>query len=103
MGPQAPKPAVMPEHALWTLTKRDHRVEARARDTPGGLELRIVIDGELWWSRVCPTIAVIQAEAETKHAEFLAKGWRFSKARFAECHRVEFIPEDGDTKPPRTM
>ena len=63
------------EHPLWSLHKKGHAVEARRRMTPGGPELRIVIDGDLWWSRVCPTAAAVQAAADTKHAEFLAKGW----------------------------
>ena len=72
-----PQPPTAPiaEHHLWTLSKAGHHVEARARTTVLGPELRILIDGELWWSRVCPTLAAIEVAADTKHAEFHAKGW----------------------------
>ncbi len=48
--PPPPPPPV--EHLLWTLTKRTHQVEMRVRATPFGPELRIAIDGELWWSHM---------------------------------------------------
>lgn len=72
--PPAPQPT---EHPLWTLRKRAHQVEARVRATPAGPELRILIDGELWWSQVFqpPTEDALTVAAERKRLEFTAKGW----------------------------
>lgn len=65
------------DHPLWTLTKRDHRVNAVVRATPGGPEVRILLDGELWWSQVVrpATEDTLTALADAKHAELSAKGW----------------------------
>lgn len=81
MPRSAPLPATCPEHILWTLTKREHRVYARVRGTPAGPELRILIDGELWWSQVFqpPTEEGFTAAAERKREEFEAKGWTVSR------------------------
>jgi hypothetical protein len=40
------------EHPLWRLTKGARATEACARQVPVGTELRISVDGELFWSRV---------------------------------------------------
>ena len=75
-----PQPVAAPpnEHLLWTLTKAGHRVEARVRARALGPELRILIDGELWWSQVVrpATDAAMTAAADQKHTEFGAKGWQ---------------------------
>lgn len=72
--PPSPPPV---EHALWTLTKAAHQAEARVRSTPFGPELRILVDGELWWSQLFQpaTEAGMRAAAERKREEFEAKGW----------------------------
>lgn len=77
MPPSAPAAPAAVEHPLWTLTKRTHQVEARVRATPAGPELRILLDGELWWSQVFqpPTEATLTAAAERKRGDFEAKGW----------------------------
>jgi hypothetical protein len=76
---QRSAPAVpdVEEHPLWQLQKRAHSVDARVRATPGGPELRILVDGELWWSQLFQpaTEAGIAAAAERKRDEFEAKGW----------------------------
>lgn len=65
------------DHALWSLAKAGHRVDACTRATLAGPELRIAIDGELWWSQVVrpPTEAALTAAAEAKRRDFEAKGW----------------------------
>lgn len=81
MNPHAlrlvPPPPPPSEHPLWTLTKAEHQAEARVRATPFGPELRILIDGELWWSQVFqpPTEDGMTAAADRKRDEFEAKGW----------------------------
>ena len=47
------------------------------RQTPIGAELRIYLDGALWWSRVYRpgTGNVLAEEADRKRGEFLALGW----------------------------
>ena len=77
LPPAAPAPPTYGEHPLWTLRKRDLQVEARVRATPAGPELRLLIDGELWWSQVFqpPTEEALTAAAERKRLEFTAKGW----------------------------
>lgn len=81
MNPHAlrlvPPPPPPKEHTLWTLTKEQRRVDARVRSTPFGPELRILIDGELWWSQLFqPATAPGMADAaDRKRAEFEAKGW----------------------------
>lgn len=78
LGPKgAPAPADAPEHLLWTLTKRDHRVECHVRATAGGPEIRISFDGELWWSHVYKgaTEEILTVESDRKREEFLEKGW----------------------------
>lgn len=86
MNPHAlrlvPPPPPPREHALWTLVKEGHRAEARIRETPFGPELRILIDGELWWSQAVrpPTVDAIESTAELKRLEFAAKGWRDAEA-----------------------
>jgi hypothetical protein len=62
---------------LWALEKRDHRVECRVRATPGGAELRVVLDGELWWSRLFrgAPLSDLENAAEVKRIDFTLKGW----------------------------
>lgn len=74
--PAAPAPVPV-DHPLWTLTKRDHRVDAVVRATPGGPELRLLLDGELWWSQLVrpATEDALTALADEKRGEFVAKGW----------------------------
>lgn len=76
----APAVPELVEHPLWRLRKRDHHVEARARATFAGPELRILIDGELWWSQVFQpaTAQGLTAAAERKRHEFEAKGWELA-------------------------
>lgn len=75
--PQPPA-AVPDEHHLWALTKAGRHVEARVRATALGPELRILIDGELWWRQVVRPLTddALTAAADRKHGEFSAKGWR---------------------------
>lgn len=75
-GPAPVLPA-MPEHALWTLTKPGHTCAATVRATPWGPELRIAVDGELFWSHVYrdATEDVLTAAAEQKRVEFQSEGW----------------------------
>ncbi len=86
MNPHAlrlvPPPSPPVEHRLWTLAKAEHWAEARVRATPGGPELRILIDGELWWSQLFQpaTEAGLTDAAERKREEFEAKGWAFERA-----------------------
>lgn len=63
---------------MWTLEKRGHQVQARVRTSSLGLELRIMLDGELWWSQVVrpATDDALTAAAEQKLEAFEAKGWR---------------------------
>ena len=77
MPPPAPAPPVFAEHRVWMLTKRTHQAEARVRATPAGPELRILLDGELWWSQLFQpaTEAGMTDVADRKRGEFLAKGW----------------------------
>jgi hypothetical protein len=65
------------QHSLWRLMKRDHTVDACVRATPAGPELRILLDHDLIWSQVIrpPTEDALTAAADTKRAEFEAKGW----------------------------
>ncbi len=72
-----PPPPPPSEHGLWTLEKAGHQAEARVRATPFGPELRILIDGELWWSQMFqpPTEAGLHAAADRKRGEFTDKGW----------------------------
>jgi hypothetical protein len=76
-GGTPPPAAPAADHFLWALEKPGHRVECRARHTPGGPELRIVIDRELWWSRLYRGAAPgeLALGADTKRLEFEAKGW----------------------------
>lgn len=82
MNPHAlrlvPPPPPPQEHTLWTLVKDEHRAEARVRTTAFGPELRILVDGELWWSKLVrpATPDAIEAVTELKRLEFVAKGWR---------------------------
>jgi hypothetical protein len=65
------------DNSLWALEKGGHRMECRVRASPFAAELRIVLNGELWWSNVYsgrPDTALEQV-AESKRAEFEAKGW----------------------------
>lgn len=73
-----PPPPPPREHGLWTLVKGEHRAEARVRATPYGPELRILIDGELWWSQLFQpaTEAGMGDAADRKREELQAKGWR---------------------------
>lgn len=77
LPPAAPAPPEAEEHPVWRLTKRGHYVDARVRVTPHGPELRILLDGDLIWSTVVrpPTEDTLTGVAETKRAEFEAKGW----------------------------
>lgn len=79
LGPKHPAPREVdaPVHALWSLTKRTHRVDCGVRATPSGPEIRINLNGELWWSRVYrgATEETLTAEADRKRDEFIAKGW----------------------------
>lgn len=69
------QPEAIPEHSLWTLTK-DTRTEAHVRMTPGGIELRFYVHGELIWSQLFRDGRELGALAEQKQAEFEALGWR---------------------------
>lgn len=81
MNPHAlrlvPPPPPPVEHRLWTLAKATRQAEARVRATPFGPELRILVDGELWWSQLFQpaTEDGMTAAAERKREEFEAKGW----------------------------
>jgi len=80
-----PAPTAPVEHILWALVKRTHRVECRARWTPAGPELRILLDCELWWSQVVrpATEDAFTAAADTKRNEFEAKGWQVAGPAYA--------------------
>lgn len=75
MPPPPPPPPT--EHPLWTLAKAGHQAEARVRATAFGPELRVLIDGELWWSQLFQpaTEEGMRAAADRKKDEFEAKGW----------------------------
>lgn len=76
-SPSSPPSPSDVEHPLWTLEKRDHLAAARVRATAAGPELRILIDGELWWSQqIRPaTEDALRELADRKREEFKAKGW----------------------------
>jgi hypothetical protein len=65
-----------PEQELWRLAKNGHSVTSRARQVPFGLELRILVDDELWWSRVYRDGHGhwLGEESEKKRGEFAALG-----------------------------
>lgn len=67
----------MVEQPLWSRTKAGHRCAASVRATPWGPELRIAVDGELFWSRTYRHAAphVFTAAVAAKEAEFEAEGW----------------------------
>lgn len=77
VGRPRPEPPPPVEHLLWFLEKRDHRVECRVRATEYGPDLRIVIDGELFWSRMFTRAALVEVQdaAEAKREEFETLGW----------------------------
>jgi hypothetical protein len=78
VGFSTPPPEPPPlEHALWRLTKGARVVEARARQVPFGIELRISVDRELVWSRVYRDGHghLLGEESNTKEGEFKALGW----------------------------
>jgi hypothetical protein len=65
------------EHALWQLVKRGRTVAAVARQVPFGTELRISVDGELYWSRLYRDGHghLLGEESDKKQGEFAALGW----------------------------
>lgn len=71
------QPATPPvrEERLWALVKGARRAEGAVRVTPRGLELRIGVDGELFWSRVYGRGDDLVEAAEAKRLEFTEKGW----------------------------
>jgi hypothetical protein len=73
----SPDPPAPDEHPLWALAKKGHQVRAATRMTPGGPELRIYVDDELWWSRVYRAGQGhwLGEEAEKKRGEFTERGW----------------------------
>lgn len=81
MNPHALPPVAPPpppeEHSLWQLTKAGHLAEARVRATPAGPELRLLINGELWWSQVVRPAneEALAAAADLKRNAFEVKGW----------------------------
>lgn len=77
LGRPVPPPPPPVEHPLWTLEKAGHQAAARVRATDFGPEVRILIDGELWWSQQLrpATEAALRDVADRKRAEFLARGW----------------------------
>jgi hypothetical protein len=74
---QRPRPAASPvrEERLWALVKGPRRAEGVVRVTPLGLELRIGVDGELFWSRVYARGDDLIEDAEAKRIDFTEKGW----------------------------
>jgi hypothetical protein len=70
----APNPSY-PEHFVWALEKAARRTEARTRAVPNGVELRIYVDGELWWSRVVRDLAALESLADEQRLAFEGKGW----------------------------
>jgi hypothetical protein len=65
------------EHALWQLAKGSRTVAAVARQVPFGTELRISVDGELYWSRLYRDGHghLLGEESEKKRGEFIERGW----------------------------
>jgi hypothetical protein len=73
-----PQPAAPPvrEERLWALVKGARRAEATVRLTPAWPELRISVDGELFWSRVYRGAGDDLVEAaDAKRLEFVDLGW----------------------------
>ena len=62
---------------LWSLAKTDAEAHARARTTAYGTELRIVVAGELVWSRTFlgDTATAITNAAAGKRQELVEEGW----------------------------
>lgn len=61
---------------IWTLTKEGRAASAVVRISPGGPELRFLVDGELLWSMVLREPGAVGRMAAEKRAEFEARGWR---------------------------
>jgi len=78
-----PAPPVR-EERLWALVKGARRAEGAVRVTPRGLELRIGVDGELFWSRVYGRGDDLVEAAEVKRTEFEQRGWSAPGPRSSE-------------------
>jgi hypothetical protein len=62
---------------LWALVKDGQRAEARTRRHPAGIELVVMVDGDLHAAEAFTPAAVegVEAAAERYRLAFLADGW----------------------------
>ncbi len=68
--------APVTELQLWRLAKGRHVAEAKVRGVVGiGVELRLLLDGDLRDGRVYRLASELEAAAEEKRCELEAKGW----------------------------
>lgn len=71
----ARKPDNLPEYPLWMLVKDGKTVEARVRQGPFGLELRIYDSGAFLRTEVLRDgLSIRELAAETQR-EWLERGW----------------------------
>lgn len=72
-----PPPPSSPEYTLWTLMQGARQAEARVRlSSPAGLELRILVDGDVVAAQVYGSSAQLSRETEVRRADFERRGWR---------------------------
>jgi hypothetical protein len=75
LGAAAPPAPTHPEYLLWALVKGARRVECRSRELPHGAELRVGVDGELYWSRVFTSVELLEEAAEYHRRAFESLRW----------------------------
>ena len=65
------------EMTLWRLSKGIRTAEMAMRRHPAGVELRLAIDGELFWSRAYSACQLedLNIDGAAQHNAFVAKGW----------------------------
>jgi hypothetical protein len=63
------------DQPYWALIKGPRRVECHSRRVALGPELRVVIDGTLWWSHVFVSPTLLEEAIDRQRRRFEAAGW----------------------------
>jgi hypothetical protein len=77
-GGTAPDSLMEPDDdVLWALEKAGQRLVCRVRTTRFATELRVMRDGEPWWSYVYSgkRDTAVEEVSEAKRAELEGQGW----------------------------
>lgn len=63
------------EQRIVRFAKFGRHAELRIGTTPGGLEIRCIMDGTLLWSRICGTSRECAELLPRLHSDFLEMEW----------------------------